>query len=105
MLPLHAAGLYRKGQWNLDDLYISSYTPTLAALICTRDCNSSNLTSKVKYFVAIGQANAAGQIGLPFVGVELDTITQCLKDPTMFMCIEGEESYISRVVKELGKHE
>ena len=36
VLPLHAAGPYRNGQQNLPDLYISSYTPTLTALIHAR---------------------------------------------------------------------
>jgi len=101
--PWHAAGPYRKGQRNLDDLCISSYTPTLTALICARERNSSDPASKVKRFIAIGQANAVGQVGLPSVGVELDAIAQHLKDRTAFMHIEGEESRISRVV-ELGKH-
>ena len=35
-LPLHAAGPQRKGARNLPSLYISSYTPTLAALIRAR---------------------------------------------------------------------
>ena len=36
LLPLHAAGSFRKGQPTLSDLYISSYTPTLTALIRAR---------------------------------------------------------------------
>ncbi|KAH9474328.1 hypothetical protein JR316_0012786 [Psilocybe cubensis] len=35
-LPLHAAGPYRRGERNLPDIYISSYTPTLSALIRAR---------------------------------------------------------------------
>lgn len=35
-LPLHAAGPYKKGQKNLPDMYISSYTPTLLSLIKAR---------------------------------------------------------------------
>ncbi|KDQ61807.1 hypothetical protein JAAARDRAFT_172246 [Jaapia argillacea MUCL 33604] len=35
-LPLHAAGLYRRGAINLPDLYVCSYTPTLSALITAR---------------------------------------------------------------------
>jgi len=35
-LPLHAAGPYASGKMNLPDIYISSYTPTLSALIKAR---------------------------------------------------------------------
>jgi CHAT domain len=35
-LPIHAAGPYSSDQMNLPDLYISSYTPTLSALIAAR---------------------------------------------------------------------
>ncbi|KDR67678.1 hypothetical protein GALMADRAFT_105637 [Galerina marginata CBS 339.88] len=35
-LPLHAAGPYRPNEKNLPDIYISSYTPTLSALIRAR---------------------------------------------------------------------
>ncbi|KAF8992887.1 CHAT domain-containing protein [Cyathus striatus] len=34
--PLHAAGPYKKGGKNLSDMFISSYTPSLAALIRAR---------------------------------------------------------------------
>ncbi|KAG8218942.1 hypothetical protein J3R82DRAFT_4650 [Butyriboletus roseoflavus] len=46
LLPLHAAGPYRKGQRNLANLYISSYTPTLAALI--RATRHDSLTFCIK---------------------------------------------------------
>ena len=54
VLPLHAAGPYRKGQQNLPDLYTSSYTPTLTALIRARRCDPSNSTAAQKRCVAIG---------------------------------------------------
>ncbi|KAF9224175.1 hypothetical protein BS17DRAFT_830706 [Gyrodon lividus] len=53
-LPLHAAGAYRKGQENLAHLFVSSYTPTLAALIRSR---RERLPSSTPAFLAIGQAN------------------------------------------------
>ncbi|KAF9465837.1 CHAT domain-containing protein [Collybia nuda] len=39
-LPLHAAGLYKKGCKNLPDMYISSYTPTLVSLIKARSTHT-----------------------------------------------------------------
>ena len=105
VLPLHAAGPYKKGQQNLPHLYISSYTPTLTALIRARRRDPWNSTTEQKHFIAIGQAEAAGESELFWVGVELDNIGQYVDGPAIFTRIDGEESCISRVVEELGKNE
>ena len=76
MLPLHIAGPCRKGQWNLPNLYISSYTPTLTALVRARRRNPSNSTTEQKRLIAISQAKAAGESELVSVGTELDNIGQ-----------------------------
>ena len=105
VLPLHAAGPYRKGQRNLHHLYISSYTSTLTALIRARRHDPSNAATPQKHFIAIGQAKAAGESKLLSVGVELDNIGQRVDGPATFTRIDGEESCTSRVVEELGKNE
>jgi CHAT domain-containing protein len=105
VLPLHAAGPYRKGQRNLPDLYISSYTPTLTALIRARRPDPSNSATQGKRFIAIGQAKAAGESELLSVGAELANIGQRVSGLATFTRIDGEESCISRVVEELGKNE
>ena len=105
LLPLHAAGPYRKGELNLSSLYISSYTPTLTALIRTRRPSSLNSASERKHFIAIGQANAIGTSELASVGTELANIGQCIDGLAMFTRIEGENSCISRVADELSKNE
>ncbi|KAI9568167.1 CHAT domain-containing protein [Boletus coccyginus] len=105
VLPLHAAGPYRKGQRNLPNIYISSYTPTLAALIRARRPTPSCSTTRRKSFVTIGQAEAIGESELASVGAELDNIGQSVDSLTTFICIDGEESFISRVVEELGKND
>ena len=104
-LPLHAAGPYRKGQQNLPDLYISSYTPTLTALIRARRRDTSTLASERPHFIGIGQAKAAGETELLSVGAELDNIRQRVDGLATFTRIDGEESCTSRVVEELGKNE
>jgi CHAT domain-containing protein/tetratricopeptide (TPR) repeat protein len=104
VLPLHAAGPYRKGEQNLPDLYISSYTPTLTALIRARRRNPSNSANEEKRFVAIGQAKAAGESELLSVGAELVNIGQRVHGLATFTRIDGEESCTSRVVEELGKN-
>ena len=105
MLPLHAAGPYRKGQRNLPDLYISSYTPTLTALIRARRHDPPSFVATQKRPVAIGQATAAGESKLLSVGAELDNIGQFVDGLAMFTRIDGEECCISRMVEELGKNE
>ena len=101
LLPLHAAGPYRKGQRNLADLYISSYTPTLSALVRARPAGRSISASYGNRFIAIGQANALGHSELPSVSTELTYIGQHVHDLTTFRHIEGPEACISRVVEEL----
>jgi CHAT domain-containing protein/tetratricopeptide (TPR) repeat protein len=105
VLPLHAAGPYRKGHKNLPHLYISSYTPTLTALIRARRHDPSNSATEQKHFIAIGQAKAAGETELPSVGAELDNIGQRVDGLAIFTRIDGEESCTSRVVEELRKNE
>ena len=104
VLPLHAAGPFRKGQRNLVDIYISSYTPTLTALIRARKHDPSRSVTRRKRFIAIGQAKAAGENELGSVGAELDTIGQRVDGLATITRIDGEESSISRVVEELGKN-
>ncbi|KAH0835025.1 TPR-like protein, partial [Lanmaoa asiatica] len=104
LLPLHAAGPYRTGQQNLTDLYISSYTPTLTALIRARRHDPSN-SAKGTRFVAIGQAKAIGENQLLSVGTELANIGQRVDGLATFTRIEGQESSISRVAEELSKNE
>ena len=105
VLPLHAAGPYRKGQRNLPNLYISSYTPTLTALVHARRCNPSNSAIERKRIVAIGQAKSGGESELLSVGTELDNICQRVEGLATFTRIDGDEACISRVVEELGKNE
>ncbi|KAH7905280.1 CHAT domain-containing protein [Hygrophoropsis aurantiaca] len=74
-LPLHAAGPYRKGEQGLSDLFITSYTPTLSALIRTRKnkADSPALAS----FAAIGQPTPSGgseERKLLSVNAELDLV-------------------------------
>ena len=104
-LPLHAAGPYRVGQRNLPNLYISSYTSTLTALIRARQHDHPPSASKGKHFVGIGQANAEGENEIVSVGAELANIEQRVHGLTAFTCVEGAESCIARVSEELSDNE
>ena len=103
LLPLHAAGPYRKGQRNLANLYISSYTPTLTALIRARLHDPPH--SERKQFVGIGQATAKGENELVSVATELANIEQRVGGLATFSHVEGQESCIARVSEELSKNE
>lgn len=71
-LPLHAAGPYRKCQWNLSHLYKSSYTPTLSALIrARRNAPSATTSIHKKRFLVVSQASAKGESELLSFGSEL----------------------------------
>ena len=105
LLPLHAAGPFRESQENLVGMFISSYTPTLSALIRARGPGQPNAETQVKRFIAIGQAEAPGQSKLHSVGIELANIGQCVGGLAAFTSIEGQEACISRVIEELGKNE
>ncbi|KAG2141845.1 TPR-like protein [Suillus clintonianus] len=76
LLPLHAAGPYERERNNLSQIYISSYTPTLATLVRARERVSRN--SSTQHFVAIGQANPDRGKELRCVAPELAAISQCL---------------------------
>ncbi|KAG6376566.1 hypothetical protein JVT61DRAFT_1544 [Boletus reticuloceps] len=104
-LPLHAASPFRKGQRSLPDLYVSSYTPTLTALIRARRGDLSTTAYQQRSFVVVGQANAAGETKLLSVGVELEIIGRLVSNLAAFTRIDGEESCLSRVLEELGKSE
>jgi tetratricopeptide (TPR) repeat protein len=69
-LPLHAAGPYRPGQKNLPDIYISSYTTTLSALIRARSNTSGQYI--VPKLLVVGQPGET----LPNVKVEINNLRQ-----------------------------
>ncbi|KAG2746789.1 hypothetical protein P692DRAFT_201773836 [Suillus brevipes Sb2] len=74
-LPLHAAGEYRKHGQFLSQLYISSYTPSLTALIKARKHDRSLSVS----FAAIGQDHPPGaSFTLDCVEPELELVRSLL---------------------------
>ncbi|KAF8554014.1 hypothetical protein OG21DRAFT_1143226 [Imleria badia] len=84
-LPLHAAGPYRKSALNLPNIYVSSYTPTLAALIRARHRPSPSTSPSPSAhippaFIAIGQAKPASSTGpaLQTVSTELTLVRSLL---------------------------
>ncbi|KAH7912507.1 CHAT domain-containing protein [Hygrophoropsis aurantiaca] len=89
-LPLHAAGSFRKGEPNLSQLYISSYTPTLSALIRAR--RTPITAPDLLMFAAIGQGEPGGDKGggraLPSVNAELDLVKDLMTSQIPFTCLK-----------------
>ncbi|KAG1735366.1 CHAT domain-containing protein [Suillus occidentalis] len=78
-LPLHAAGEYRANGKSLSQQYISSYTPSLAALMRAR---RSHDRSPLVPFAAIGQNLPAGaSFTLDCVEPELELVRSLLPPP------------------------
>lgn len=94
-LPLHAAGPYLPKQKNLPDLYISSYTPTVTALIESR----SGLARKsaVPKVLAIGQPGKT----LPNVEAELNHL-RAIGDFVNILI--GEKATPDAVTEQLQTH-
>ncbi|KAG2156326.1 CHAT domain-containing protein [Suillus clintonianus] len=100
-LPLHAAGAYRRGGQLLSKLYISSYTPSLTALIRARRSHDRSLPVP---FAAIGQNHPAGHsFTLEFVEPELDLVQKLLPPPptVAFTKITSVDSTKSRALRAL----
>ncbi|CUA74284.1 ATP-dependent helicase ULS1 [Rhizoctonia solani] len=66
-LPLHAAGDYSQSQSRVFNYAISSYTPTLSALLST----TSSLSNQSYRLLAVGQAATPGRSPLPGTAKEL----------------------------------
>jgi CHAT domain-containing protein len=97
-LPLHAAGEYRRGGKNLSKLFISSYTPSLTALIRARTNRDRSQTAP---FAAIGQNHPAGfKFPLEAVEPELELVRSLLPPaPTVsFTKVTSVESTKSRAL-------
>ncbi|KAG2128448.1 CHAT domain-containing protein [Suillus cothurnatus] len=104
LLPLHAAGPYERERDNLPQIYISSYTPTLATLVRARQRVSQNASSQ--YFVAIGQGNPEGGKELRCVAPELAAIAQRLIPiVSSFTPLEDSDATVQGVLDALNHNQ
>ena len=94
-LPLHAAGPYRPKQKNLPDIYTSSYTTALSALIRARSNTSGQRV--VPKLLVVGQPSEA----LPNIGAEIDNLRQ-LGD--FVDVLVGAEANRDQVLRALQQH-
>ncbi|KAG2139978.1 CHAT domain-containing protein [Suillus cothurnatus] len=97
-LPLHAAGEYRANGESLSQQYISSYTPSLTALMKAR--RSHDRCSSVP-FAAIGQNCPPGASFLPCVEPELELVRSLLPPAVSFAKISSVDATRSRALSAL----
>ncbi|KAJ7244677.1 CHAT domain-containing protein [Mycena rebaudengoi] len=100
-LPLHAAGLYGEDQAfgsKLSDFLISSYTPSLTALIQGfRPLSESQAELQL---LAVTQPSAKGQSHLPGTQEEIGCIQQCVKGKKVHLeWLDEEMATIDEVQK------
>ena len=102
-LPIHAAGIYGKNEpgFNISDYVVSSYTPTLAAIIGARE--SHQVRDKYRGLLAIIQPSTPGQSALPNTEVELNVIE---KQATTFgvQLLRGSEASMESVIEGMEAH-
>ena len=93
-LPLHAAGPYSSGKKNFPDIYVSSYTPSLSALISAR---VGKADAHIPKMLVISQPGAS----LPQVNNEISMIQKFHRSPTI---LSGESATPKAVLSSLGDH-
>ncbi|KAJ8589462.1 hypothetical protein M405DRAFT_791655 [Rhizopogon salebrosus TDB-379] len=103
LLPLHAAGLYEKKSYNLSRFYISSYTPTLAALIRARQQVAR--TTSTPHFAAIGQGKPYEGAELAHVTAELGDIARRVAPVLPFTSLMDGNATVQRALDAFGQHQ
>ncbi|KAG8791483.1 hypothetical protein FRC12_009073 [Ceratobasidium sp. 428] len=97
-LPLHAAGDYAQDGCSLLDYAISSYTPTLRALLAKRPESPS-----APKILAIGQSYTTGLSPLPGTTTELDKL--CVNAAHRHITrLEDDKATVSAVLTALNDH-
>ncbi|EGN98799.1 hypothetical protein SERLA73DRAFT_19643, partial [Serpula lacrymans var. lacrymans S7.3] len=109
-LPLHAAGSYRRSEPNLAHFFVSSYTPTLSALIRSRKTPeaASNLPGPPHRFIAIGQAQPhenSNETDLQSVDTELELIKKLAPSSISYSQLTGNRATVDTVIDAFRKNE
>lgn len=99
-LPLHAAGPYVRGERNLINWFISSYTPTLGALIRARGARLETAPHP-KTILVVGQADTPNERPLPKVANEVQAIQD--RAPNALI-LESSSGTREAVLRGLGEH-
>jgi CHAT domain-containing protein len=88
----------------MPNIYVSSYTPTLSALIRSRRQNASKVASITPSFVSIGQSkpnSKSGERELEAVGAELELIKSLIPPSMSCSEVSGDEGTVSGATQAL----
>ncbi|QRW16747.1 CHAT domain protein [Rhizoctonia solani] len=99
-LPLHAAGDYDRPRSRVFDYVISSYTPTLTALLSSvpRTLSSSRV-------LVIGQDATPGHQPLPGTAKELEYVVSHIKGRVEYLELFGDQATTTTVLEAMEQHE
>ncbi|CAE6481294.1 unnamed protein product [Rhizoctonia solani] len=100
-LPLHAAGDYDQPRSKVFDYAISSYTPTLTALLSSSP-RSLNQATKV---LAIGQTNTPGCSSLPGTARELACLESHTRGKASYSQLVEDEAMATTVLDAMEQHD
>ncbi|KAG8751267.1 hypothetical protein FRC11_009545, partial [Ceratobasidium sp. 423] len=100
-LPLHAAGDYDQPNSRIFDYVISSYTPTLTALL---NSTSSSLTCDSR-ILAIGQANTPGQGSLPGTTREIECVKAHTRNKVEYTQLIDDQATTTAVLDAMEQHD
>ncbi|CAE6511487.1 unnamed protein product, partial [Rhizoctonia solani] len=100
-LPLHAAGDYSQPRSRVFDYVVSSYTPTLTAMLTS----SPDLSSTSCRLVAVGQANTPGQSPLPGTVRELAYVRAHITNSSQYSQLIGSDGTVAAVLDAMEKHD
>ncbi|EUC56763.1 aromatic di-alanine and TPR containing protein, putative [Rhizoctonia solani AG-3 Rhs1AP] len=103
-LPLHAAGDYGQAQCRVFDYVISSYTPTLTALLASSSDSISNHTSTSR-ILAIGQANTPKHSALPGTTRELAYMQAHTPKDAHYSQLMDSQATVSAVLDAMEQHD
>jgi len=103
LLPLHAAGPYGRRVHGLSHFFISSYTPTLAALIRARQQLPRD--TSIPHFVSIGQANPHNGTPLLRVTNELCDVASRVAPFLPFTSLSDNDATVQRALDALKQHQ
>jgi len=102
-LPIHAAGIYDTSELSvsISDFVVSSYTPTLNAMINASKNHATH--ENFQGLLAVSQPNTPGQSALPNTTVELDHIRNRARNFGVHF-LEGPAASVDTVIKGMDTH-
>ena len=99
-LPLHAAGIYNKSaQINISEYVVSSYAPTLSAIIM-----AAEKPRNFQGILTVGQSNTPGQSALPSTTVELTQIQRRAHTFGEVSILDGPAASVESVINGMKAH-